>query len=111
MRIRSAPRFVDLTTADINLGHFKLPNLERALATIKPLPSPQEEPVRNKTLPVVVSASLDIEQKSPPEPATGLRRILALWPWAWLAFAGAATLAWAIALGWAAFALVRWIVA
>ena len=111
MRIRSAPRFVDLTTADINLGHLKLPNLERALATIKPLPSPQEEPVRNKTLPVVVSASLDIEQKSPLEPATGLGRILVLWPWAWLAFAGAATLAWAIALGWAAFALVRWIVA
>jgi hypothetical protein len=86
-----------------------LPNPERASATIKPLPSPQEEPVRNKALPVDVSASLDIEQKSPPEAATGLRRILALWPWALLAFAGAATLAWAIALGWAALTFVRWL--
>jgi hypothetical protein len=53
------------------------------------------------------SGSLDIEQKSPTEPATRVQRILALWPWAWLAFAGVVTLAWAIGLGWAAFAFVR----
>jgi hypothetical protein len=56
-----------------------------------------------------VSDSLDIKQKSPHEAATRLRRVLALWPWAFLALAGALTLAWAIALCWAAFALVRWL--
>jgi hypothetical protein len=56
------------------------------------------------------SGLLDIEQKSRTKPATRLQRILALWPWAWLAFASAITLAWAIALCWAAFALVRWLV-
>jgi hypothetical protein len=66
--------------------------------------------VRNKAVSVDVSGSLDIEQKSPIESATRLRRILALWPWAWLALAGVVTLAWAIALGWAAFAFVGWIV-
>jgi hypothetical protein len=49
----------------------------------------------------------DDEQKSPTEPATGLRR--ALWPWAWLAVTGVVALAWAIALCWAAVELVRWL--
>ena len=58
----------------------------------------------------VVCGSLDIEQKSPIEPANRTRRILALWPWAWLAFAGVVTLGWAIALGGVAFAFVEWMV-
>jgi hypothetical protein len=70
----------------------------------------REELERNKAAPVDVSGSMDIEQKSPTKPATGLRRILALWPWAFFAFAGVVTLAWAIALGCAAFAFVRWLV-
>jgi hypothetical protein len=51
---------------------------------------------------------MDTEQKSPTEPATGLRR--ALWPWAWLVVTGVVTLGWAIALCWAAFAFIQWIV-
>jgi hypothetical protein len=66
--------------------------------------------VPNEAVADAVSGLLDIEQKSPPEPATRLRRILALWPWAFFALAGVVTLAWAIALGWAAFALIRWLV-
>ena len=50
-------------------------------------------------MPVDPSALDDIEPKSPIESATRLRRILGLWPWAWLAFAGVITRAWAIALG------------
>jgi hypothetical protein len=45
-----------------------------------------------------------------PEPATGLRRIRSLWPWAYLALAGVITLGWAIWLGWAAVALVQWLI-
>jgi hypothetical protein len=56
------------------------------------------------------SGSLGIEQKSRTKPATRVQRILALWQWAWLAFAGVVTLAWAIALCWAAFAFIRWLV-
>jgi hypothetical protein len=57
-----------------------------------------------------VSGSLEIEQKSPIQPTTRPRRILAFWPWAWLALAGFVTIAWAIALGGAAFGFVQWIV-
>jgi hypothetical protein len=87
-----------------------LPKSERILSTIKPLPSPRDGPVRKKPEFEVISGSLDIERKSPIEPATRTGRILALWPWAWLAFAGAVTVAWAIALGGVAFAFVQWIV-
>jgi hypothetical protein len=53
---------------------------------------------------------MDIEQKPPTEPTTGLRRIRALWPWAWLALAGVLTLAWTLGLGWGAVAFFRWLV-
>jgi hypothetical protein len=56
------------------------------------------------------SGLLDIEQKPRTRPATRVQRVLALWPWAWLALAGVVTLAWAVALGWTAFALVLWLV-
>jgi hypothetical protein len=93
----------------LNRG-FDLPNTQRILPTYTPSPLPRDEPVRNKPALEVVPDSLDIEQKSPTEPATRLLRVLALWPWAWLAFAGVVTLAWAVALCWAAFAFVRWLV-
>jgi hypothetical protein len=64
---------------------------------------------RIEAVPVDASVLVDIEQKSPPEPATQLRRILGFWPRAFLALAGIITIAWAIALCWAAFALVRWL--
>ena len=57
-----------------------------------------------------VSGSLVDEQTSPIKPATSLRRLLALWPWVWLAMMGVATLGWMIGLGWVAVALVRWLV-
>jgi hypothetical protein len=63
--------------------------------------------VRNKTMPEDASNSLDIELKSPTKPATGLRRLRALWPWVWLALMGVATLGWAIGLAWVAVAVVR----
>ena len=85
-------------------------SLERTLLEVKPVSSPQPEPVRNEGALGDVSGSLDIERKPPTEPATGLHRITALWPGAFLALAGAVTLAWAIGLGWAAVALVRWLV-
>ena len=43
--------------------------------------------------------SFDNKQKSPTEPATGLRRLGALLPWVWLALTGVATLGWMIGLG------------
>jgi hypothetical protein len=92
-----------------NIDDLELRGPERTLLAVE-VSSRRDELERNKAVPVVVSGSLDIEQKSPPEPATRLRRILALWPWAFFALAGVATLAWAIALGWAAYALVRWLV-
>jgi hypothetical protein len=85
-----------------------LPNSKRILSTIERLPSPRDGPVRKKPELELVSGSLDIEQKS--LPATRTRRILAFWPWAWLALAGVVTVAWAIVLGGVAFAFVQWIV-
>ena len=87
-----------------------MPNSERILSTIKPLPLPRDEPVRSKPVLEVISGSLDLKQTLPVQPATQTRRILAHWPWAWLALAGVVTIAWAIALGWAAFGFVQWIV-
>ena len=49
-----------------------MPNLERT--TIEPLPLPRGEPVGNIAVRGVVSGSLDVEQKSPTEPATSWRR-------------------------------------
>lgn len=78
----------------------------------KRTPIPVEESSRqgvwNKAVPDGVLDSLDIEQKS--ERAARLRRILSQWPLAWLAIAGVLTLAWALALCWAALAFVRWLV-
>jgi hypothetical protein len=58
-------------------------------------------------MPDDVLGSMDIEQKSQTESATGLRRVRALWPMALLAIAGVATLGWLIGIGWAAVELVR----
>jgi hypothetical protein len=50
----------------------------------------------------------DVEQKSRTEPATASGEELdAIWPWALLVLADVITAAWAIAVGWAAVALVR----
>jgi hypothetical protein len=65
--------------------------------------------VRNKTMPDDVSDSMDIEQKLPTEPATGLRRLKELWPWAWLVVTGVATFGWLIGICWVGVALVRWL--
>ena len=83
-----------------------MPNSKPILSTIKPLPSPQDEPVRKKPF-EDVSGSLDVEKKLPTAPAPGLRR--ARWPWAWLALTGVVTLGWLIGIGWAAVKLVRWL--
>jgi hypothetical protein len=88
---------------------FKLPNSNRLLTDIEPLPSKQDEPVQTKPTLEVIPGSSDQEQKSV-QRATSVRRILAHWPWAWLALAGVVTIAWSIALCWAAFAYVQWIV-
>ena len=87
-----------------------MPNSKQLLTDMKPLPSPQDEPVRKKPTFEVILGSLDSEQKSAVQPATSIWQILAHWPWAWLAFAGVVTIAWAIALCWAAFGFVQWIV-
>jgi hypothetical protein len=55
-------------------------------------------------------APVYIEQKSPTQPATRVQRIGALWPWAFFFVIGNMTIAWAIALGWAVFAFIRWLV-
>jgi hypothetical protein len=60
--------------------------------------------------PIPLPDGLLIEPKSTAEPATGLGRLSALWPWVWLALMGVATLGWMIGLGWAAVALVRWLI-
>ena len=69
--------------------------------------SSRKQPVRKA---LAASRSLGIEQKLSHEPATRLQWLRAQWPWAFLALAGAITIAWAIALCWAALALVRWLV-
>ncbi len=83
---------------NINIGDFELRSPEAL----------RDELARNKAAPADVLGSFDIEQRSP---ATGLRRLGALWPLAWLALAGVATLGWIIGLGWAAVALVGWLIA
>jgi hypothetical protein len=95
--------FVDLDRR--YLGHFQLSNSERTSSATK-----REDSALAKAVPADASALQDNEQRSPIQPATRVQRIKALWPWAFLAFAGVITLAWAIGLGWAAFAFVRWLV-
>ena len=56
--------------------------------------------------PIPLPDGLPIEPKSTTKPATGLRRL----SWVWLALMGVATLGWMIGLGWAAVALVRWLI-
>jgi hypothetical protein len=85
-----------------------LPKSKRILTGIKSLPAPQDEPVRKRPTFEVIFGSLEIEQKFV-QPASSIWRILAHWPRAWLALAGAVTIAWAIALGWAAFSFIDWI--
>jgi hypothetical protein len=99
------PRFVDLCIADIRL--FQVPNSERIYTDIKPSPSPRDKPLWKKPE-LVISGSMDVEQKSPVQPALSTRRISAHLPWAWLALAGVVTVSWAIALGWGAFEFIQW---
>jgi hypothetical protein len=56
--------------------------------------------------PIPLPDGLPIEPKSTTKPATGLRRLSSVW----LALMGVATLGWMIGLGWAAVALVRWLI-
>jgi hypothetical protein len=72
--------------------------------------SAQEELARNKAMLDDVSNSLDIEHESPTRRLSGLQRLIALWPWAWLALVVVASVGWAIGLGWAAVALVGWLI-
>jgi hypothetical protein len=51
---------------------------------------------------------VNIDPKLPAELPTGWRR-LRKWPWVWLALTGVATVGWLIAMGWAAVAIVRWL--
>jgi len=60
--------------------------------------------------PIPLPDGLPIEPKSTTKPATGLRRLSALWPWVWLALMGVASLGWMIGLGWAAVRLVGWVI-
>jgi hypothetical protein len=43
------------------------------------------------------------------EPPMGVRRPKPLWPWAWLALEGVATVGWLFAISWGAVALARWL--
>jgi hypothetical protein len=90
-----------------NIGDFELRSPKPNPINDQSPSSRREGPVRNKAMPDDVSGSMGIEQKSPAEPATGLRR--ALWPWAWLVVTGVATLGWLIGICWGGVALVRWL--
>jgi hypothetical protein len=90
------------------IGNFELRSPEPA--NEQSLWSRREESGRINVLPDEISGSLDIEQRSPADPETGHQRRRELWPWAWLALTGLATLGWVIGLGWVAFAVVRWLI-
>ena len=57
-----------------------------------------------------VSGLFSIRQQLPRATATRLEGLGILLPWAFFSLAGALEVAWAIALCWAALALVRWLV-
>jgi hypothetical protein len=90
-----------------NMGDFELQNPKQNLIDDQSWWSRREEPVLDKSLPDGLSGSVDIKQKSPAEPATGLRR--ALWPWTWFAVTGVVTLGWWIGICWTGFELARWL--
>ena len=53
---------------------------------------------------------VDLMNIEPPhEPPMGVRRSKPLWPWAWLALEGVATVGWLIAIAWATVAFARWL--
>jgi hypothetical protein len=106
VRIKLPP--APLASQGFRTGHFILPDPKRIFTDIKRLPRPQDEQLRKKPAFEVVSGALG--PKRLVQPVTPLGRVLAHWPWAWLAFAGVVTIAWAIALGWATFAFVQWLV-
>jgi hypothetical protein len=89
------------------IGNFELRSPE-PLDAPSLLP-PQEQPAGNKAVPGDVLGLTNIERKKPIEPRPGLRRRRAMWPWAWLALTGVATVGWLIAMGWTAVTLVRWL--
>jgi|SRR6476620_8308011 hypothetical protein len=95
-----------------NLGDLELRTCERSLSKADAMPadampSRRDELAQSTTVLAVHSYPLDIEEKSQAAPATGQRR--KLWPWAWLAVTGLATLGWLFAIGWAAVELVHWL--
>ena len=80
-----------------------MPQFKRPLADIMSLPLPRAESVLVKKPGFQeISGSL--------EPATPRWRILSRWPGGWLAFTAVATFLMAIALCWAVFAFVQWMV-
>jgi hypothetical protein len=60
-------------------------------------------------MPGTLSGSVNINSKLPDERATRLQKRAPIWPYAWLATVGVATVGWVFALGWAAMTLVRWL--
>jgi hypothetical protein len=61
-------------------------------------------------MPGTLSGSVNVKSKLPNERAMGLRRRAPLWPYAWLALEGVATVVWVFALGWAAITFFGWLV-
>src|ERR1700731_828840 len=83
-------------------AHLNRP--ERTVSTTTHPPSQRDKTFPNRIGPRAVS---NIAPKLPAEPATAFRRPRAIWPWAWLALTGVATVGWFVAIGWTAFTLVR----
>src|ERR1700736_6129436 len=95
-----------------NLGDLELSTRERSLSKADTMPADampsRRDELAQSAAPLAVHfCPLDIDEKSQAAPATGHRRVL--WPWAWLAVTGVATLGWLIGIGWAAVELVEWL--
>jgi hypothetical protein len=56
-----------------------------------------------------LSGSVNIKPKLQDERAMGSRKRAPIWPYAWLALEGVATVGWVFALGWAAITLLGWL--
>jgi hypothetical protein len=103
------------------LGRYLAPNIalgqakDAIEAMEKQINVPAVKPVaaseRNRFVDAIMSKTLsgpaNIEPKLPNEQTTSLRRRAPIWPYAWLALVGIATVGWALALGWVAIILGR----